>query len=272
MTKQPEPAAPGTSSLCGDLLAGLAKGTVEIVDLTTPLSATTPTLELPPPFVNLIDFSLDYQSEYNAAGPFWKHANIHTGEHIGTHVDAPIHWITGRNGKDVSQISVDRLIGPAVVVDFTKQAERDPDFLIEVADIEAWEVANGALPTNCWLLVRTGWDTRGGDRKQFLNKDESGSHTPGFSVNCARWLARRPEVSGVGVETVGIDAGNAAKLDPPFPMHNELLGHDKYGLTSLRNLQRLPKHGAVIVIAPLPIVGGTGSPSRALALVDRRLA
>jgi kynurenine formamidase len=255
------------ASVCEQLIRGFAKGGVSVVDLTTPLSSATPTLELPPPLVNLIDFSLDYQSEYDERGPYWKHANIHTGEHIGTHVDAPVHWISGKEGKDVSQIAPERLIGPAVVVDFSEQAGADPDFLAEPSDFQDWEKRNGVLPDNCWVLVRTGWDARGHDRGLFLNKDESGSHTPGFSPACAKWLAERPEVSGVGVETVGIDAGNAFQLEPAMPMHYELLGHDKYGLTSLKNLQQLPSRGAVVVVAPLPIVGGTGSPSRVFALV-----
>ncbi|WP_228282732.1 cyclase family protein [Brevibacterium atlanticum] len=241
---------------------------MNVVDLTTPLSAATPTLELPDPFVNLIDFSIDYQSEYDDRGPFWKHANIHTGEHIGTHIDAPVHWISGRGGKDVSEIEPTRLVGPAVVIDFSERAADDPDLLIDVSDIASWESANGAFPDNCWLLVRTGWDSRGHDRNEFLNKYDGGSHTPGFTAECAQWLAERDEISGVGVETVGIDAGGAASLEPAFPMHYHLLGHDKYGLTSLKNLQRLPSQGAVIVVAPLPIEGGTGSPARVFAFVD----
>lgn len=257
-----------TASPANALAESLAGGHLRIVDLTTQLSSSTPTLELPAPFANLIDFSIDYQSEYDERGPYWKHANIHTGEHIGTHLDAPVHWISGREGKDVSQIEPQRLIGPAVVLDFSEQAATDPDYLITSADIGAWEEEHGAFPDNCWVLVRTGWDSRGHDRDVFLNKYDGGSHTPGFTAECALWLAERAEVSGVGVETVGIDAGGAAGLEPAFPMHYHLLGHDKYGVTSLMNLQQLPRHGAVIVVAPLPIAGGTGAPSRVYALVD----
>lgn len=252
--------------ICNDFLQQIANGKLSVIDLTAPLSADTPTLQLPPPFVNLIDFSLDYQSEYNDAGPFWKHANIHTGEHIGTHIDAPVHWVTGRDGKDVSEIAPERLVGPAVVLDFSKEVAEDSDFLLEPEHIQQWEQENGTLPNNCWLLFRTGWDTRGDDQDAFLNIDDSGSHTPGFSAACATWLASRSELSGVGVETVGIDAGRGFELDPPMPMHHELLGNDKYGLTSLKNLGKLPARGAMIVVAPLPIVGGTGSPSRVLAI------
>ncbi|MGP9783753.1 cyclase [Arthrobacter sp. MYb211] len=248
------------------VLSSLASGTVTVHDLTAPLSVNTPTLVLPEPFSNLIDFSIEEVSAYDEPGPFWKHHNIHTGEHIGTHIDAPIHWISGRDGKDVSQIDPQRLVGPAVVLDFSAETAESPDYLITVDDLKAWQAQHGEFPPNSWLLFRTGWDQYGEDSAAFLNTDEQGSHTPGFTAECAQYIAQELVISGVGVETVGIDAGNAALLDPPFPMHNFLLGHDKYGITSLKNLDKLPVFGALLVVAPLPIVGGTGAPARVLAL------
>jgi len=123
------------------------------------------------------------------------------------------------------------------------------------------------LPTGGWLLYRTGWDARAQDQAAFLNADETGSHTPGVSVACARWLAEEAPIVGLGVETVGTDAGNAHSFDPPFPCHAFLLGAGKYGLTQLANLAALPPTGAMVIVSPLPIVGGTGSPARVLALV-----
>lgn len=254
-------------SQLGNLLDSVATGKIELIDLTTSLSAQTPALRLPEPFVNLIDFSLEQVSAYNTPGPLWKHHNIHTGEHIGTHLDAPIHWFTGKNGRDVSQIPPERLLGPAVVLDFSSESAQNPDFLLEIDHVTAWEEAHGPIPQNAWLLLRTGWDRFVQDQEQFLNTDENGPHTPGFSAECAQWLATHTPISGVGVETVGIDAGSAGGMEPPFPAHHYLLGHDKYGITSLQNLDKLPPTGAVIVVAPLPIVGGTGSPSRVFALV-----
>jgi kynurenine formamidase len=251
-----------------DIAAALASGGVRIVDLTNTLSADTPTLRLPDPFSNLIDFSIEEVSAYNEPGPFWKHHNIHTGEHIGTHIDAPVHWISGREGHDVASIPPARLIGPAAVLDITEKVEADNDYLLTIDDIKAWEAEHGALPKNGWLLLRTGWDRFADDREAFLNADETGSHTPGITAEAAKWLAEETEISGFGVETVGIDAGRGAELDPPFAAHYHLLGNDKYGITSLQNLAELPPTGAVIVVAPLPIVGGTGSPTRVYALVN----
>jgi kynurenine formamidase len=119
------------------------------------------------------------------------------------------------------------------------------------------------------MLYRTGWDARSADQERFLNANESGPHTPGVSVECAQWLATEAPVIGLGVETVGTDAGRAHSFDPPFPCHAALLGAGKYGLTQLRNLAQLPPLGALLITTPLPITGGSGSPCRALALVDR---
>ncbi|GIF77527.1 cyclase family protein [Asanoa siamensis] len=230
-------------SVVADLVAGLGSGAVRVVDLTNTLSASTPTLRLPEPFANLVDFSLEQVSAY----------------------DTP-----GRDGHDVSQIPPARLVGPAAVMDFSAQAEDDPDFLLEVDHVKDWIAEHGDLAEGTWLLYRTGWDLYAHDQEAFLNVDETGSHTPGISAACAEWLATNTPISGFGVETVGIDAGNAGAFDPPFPAHFHLLGNDKYGITSLQNLAQLPPTGALLVVAPLPIVGGTGSPTRVLALVDGR--
>jgi len=256
-------------TLLRDLLDAIAGGTVEVVDLTAPLSETTPILMLPEPFGNTARFEREEISRYDERGPAWYWNNFRTGEHTGTHLDAPIHWVSGQDKEDVSQLPVRRLVAPAAVLDFTAEAAREPDFLLEVEHIRQWEAEHGRLPEGGWLLYRTGWDARSHDQESFLNADDTGPHTPGISVDCARWLAEEAPVIGVGVETVGTDAGAAHSFDPAFPCHSFLLGAGKYGLTQLQNLASLPPTGAVVVAAPLPIVGGSGSPTRVLALVER---
>ncbi|AIY17888.1 cyclase family protein [Pimelobacter simplex] len=257
---------PSTTTALDGLLTALATGAATVVDLTAPLSSETPILQLPEPFANTIPLSLEKVSDFDADGPFWGWHNIHTGEHTGTHLDAPTHWATGRDGASVDQIAPARLIGPAVVMDFTAEAEADPDLLLGPEHFEAYVAEHGPLPDGAWLLFRTGWSKYSRDAVAFANADENGPHTPGVSAAGAQWLAAS-SISGFGVETVGIDAGQAGGLEPPFPVHHFLLGADKYGLTQLQNLDRLPRTGAVIIVAPLPIVGGTGSPARALAIV-----
>jgi len=256
-------------SVLSALAEAIRSATVDVIDLTAPLSSSTPILQLPEPFGNTVPFTLHEISRYDERGPAWYWNDISTGEHTGTHFDAPIHWVTGRDGQDVSQVPLTRLIAPAAVLDFSAQAAADADFLLEVDHIKEWESQHGALPEGGWLLYRTGWDTRSHDQDTFLNANETGPHTPGVSVECARWIAQESPVIGFGVETVGTDAGAAHSFDPPFPCHSSMLGADKYGLTQLQNLALLPPQGAVIVVSPLPITGGSGSPCRALALVER---
>jgi kynurenine formamidase len=256
-------------SLLDQLVSAIRSSAIEVIDLTARLESTTPVIRLPEPFANTESFSLREVSRYDDRGPAWYWNDITTGEHTGTHFDAPVHWITGRDREDVSEVPVTSLIAPAAVLDFSEQAAEDPDFLLEPAHIEQWESEHGPLPAGGWLLYRTGWDARSGSQEAFLNASETGPHTPGVSVDCARWLAEEAPVIGIGVETVGTDAGTAHSFDPPFPCHSALLGAGKYGLTQLQNLAALPPTGAVVIAGPLPIIGGSGSPARVLALVER---
>lgn len=256
-------------SVLSALAEAIRSASVDVIDLTAPLSSSTPVLKLPEPFSNTVPFTLHEISRYDERGPAWYWNDITTGEHTGTHFDAPVHWITGRDGADVSDVPVTSLIAPAVVLDFSAEAAANPDFLLEPAHIKRWESEHGLLPAGGWMLYRTGWDARSGSQADFLNANETGPHTPGVSVECARWLAEEAPVMGIGVETVGTDAGTAHSFDPPFPCHAALLGAGKYGLTQLQNLAALPPTGAVVIAGPLPIVGGSGSPARVLALVER---
>jgi kynurenine formamidase len=251
------------------VLQAIALGDVRVVDLTQPLSESTPVLRLPEPFANTPGLTRRPISRYDDAGPAWAWDALEIGEHVGTHFDAPIHWITGRDGEDVGSVPAERLVGPAAVIDKSAEAAEDPDYLLSVADVEAWEAEHGMLPEGGWLLLRTGWDARAHDEAAFLNATDGQPHTPGPDAECARWLAEERPIVGFGVETVGTDAGAAGGFDPPFPAHSFLLGAGKYGLTQLANLAELPPTGALIVVAPLRLVGGTGSPSRVFALTPR---
>src|SRR5215471_13504658 len=126
-------------NLLQDLTNAIAEGRVEVIDLTAPLSDRTPIIQLPPPFANTRRFELTQISHYDERGPAWYWNDIATGEHVGTHFDAPIHWVTGRDSVDVSQVPATHLIAPAVVIDRSRECSQDSDYLLEVADIEEWQ-------------------------------------------------------------------------------------------------------------------------------------
>jgi kynurenine formamidase len=257
------------TTLPSDLVQAIARGEVDVIDLTQPLSESTPVIKLPPPFLNTPGLTRQEISRYDERGPAWAWYTLTLGEHVGTHLDAPIHWVTGQDGDDVASIEPSRLIGPACVIDRTAETETDPGYLLTVDDIESWESQHGEIPAGAWALFRTGWGSRAQDEAAFLNLGDDGPHSPGPDVEASRWLATERDISGFGVETVGIDAGSAGGMEPPFPLHNFLLGAGRLGLTQLANLDKLPETGAMIVVSPLKLVGGTGSPSRVLALTPK---
>lgn len=247
------------------LVGWLRDGAVDVVDLTSPLSEETPIIQLPPERGQPWRFQREVISRYDSAGPVVYWNNLRMSEHTGTHFDAPVHWLPGRHLDDVSQVPVRRLIAPAAVLDFSAEAAAEPDFLLQRDHVEKWQTEHGPLPHHGWLLYRTGWDARQGQPESFHND----GHSPGVSPECARWLAEQTPIIGIGVETVGTDAGQAGRFsDQPYPCHWHFHGANKYGLTQLRNLDRLPPQGAVVIAAPLPIVAGSGSPARVLALTQ----
>lgn len=255
------------SNVLTDLIRELHSGSLRIVDLTQTLHPDTPLLPLPSQWNNTPAFRIWELSHYDDRGPAWYWNGFETGEHTGTHFDAPIHWISG---KDLPESSVDRInpskfIGPACVIDVTAEAQKDPDFLLTVERVHQWESTHGKIPPSAWFLLRTGWSRRTspGD---YINLGKDGPHTPGFVKECSEFLARERDVLGVGVETVGTDAGRAATFNPPFPNHYVMHGSGKFGLAGLCNLDQLPPTGSVVIAAPLKIINGSGSPLRVIAI------
>jgi kynurenine formamidase len=131
--------------------------------------------------------------------------------------------------------------------------------------VAAWESKHGRIPAGSWVLLRTGWSART-DAAAFLNVRDDGPHSPGFHQTTSQLLAKDRDVLGVGVETVGTDAGQAGRFDPPFPNHGIMHGAGKFGLASLCNLDKLPPTGAIVIAAPLKLVKGSGSPLRVVAI------
>jgi kynurenine formamidase len=254
------------STVLTQLVSELNRGTLRIVDLTQPLGPQTPVIGLPDIFAPSPGVTIDVISKYDEHGPAWYWNTVRFGEHTGTHFDSPVHWITGRDLPDntCDTIPIERFVGPACVIDITAEVAANPDFLLTHGRIEQWEQQHGRIPARSWVLLRTDWSQRVGPA--FLNVESDGPHTPGFDARASRMLAEERDVLGVGVETIGTDAGLAGRFDPPFPNHNIMHGAGKFGLASLCNLDQLPPTGAIVIAAPLKIVGGSGSPLRVIAI------
>lgn len=255
------------SGVLQQLVEELRSGALQVIDLTQPLGPDTPVIGLPEIFAPSPGVSLEVISRYDDRGPAWYWNRLALGEHTGTHFDAPVHWITGRELPDntCDTIPVERFVGPACVIDVSARVAEDPDFLLAPEHVEVWEAEHGRIPAGAWLLLRSDWSKRT-EAAEFLNVAEDGPHSPGFHADTSRLLAEERDVLGVGVETVGTDAGQAGTFEPPFPNHAVMHGAGKFGLASLCNLDRLPATGALVIAAPLKIVAGSGSPLRVLAI------
>jgi isatin hydrolase len=260
-----------SNQVLNDLGSALLSGAVEVIDLTAPLGPETPLIKLPPEIgKNTPEIEIHSISKYDSDGPFWSWNWLKLGEHSGTHFDAPVHWITGKDhvNNTTDTIPPKNFVAPVCVIDCSAEVEKNSDFLLTVDGVKAWEKEHGDIPAGSWVLMRSDWYKRNANEAEFLNADDKGPHSPGPTAETINYLLSKG-IIGWGNEAVGTDAGSAAGMDPAFPAHNLMHKNNRYGLASLCNLDRLPPTGAILIAAPLKIVNGTGSPLRVLALVPK---
>ncbi len=206
------------------------------------------------------------------AGYWYAAHRFRTPEHGGTHIDAPIHFAKG--GHTVDEIPLDRLIGPAIVVDVTDACATDADHQVSVAELAKWEAQYGRIPSGTIVLLRTGFERFWPDRLRYLGTDERGAaavpklHFPGLHPDAARWLAHERRIHAVGLDTASIDHGPSKR----FETHQILSRANVPAFENLTNLRGLPARGFDVVALPMKIRDGTGGPLRAVALVPRVVA
>jgi kynurenine formamidase len=181
-------------------------------------------------------------------------------EHVGTHVDAPGHFTPG--GRLAPELKPSELIVPAVVIDIADRAAQDPDTVVTVDDLRAFEHRHGRIPRDAAVLMYSGWGAKVGDADAYRGVDAAGTlHFPGFGAEACEWLLRRRRIRSLGVDTLSIDPGNSTT----FETHLILTGADRYGLENLANLDRIPKRGATIMVGLIPYQEGSGGQARIFA-------
>jgi kynurenine formamidase len=232
----------------------------KIVDLTHPFDESTiywPTAK---------PFSWEKESwGQNASGYWYTAARYSASEHGGTHLDAPIHF--AEQGHALDQIPVANLVGAAAVIDISAACARNQDYQLSPQDIKDWEGQNGRLPDHAILLVRTGWAQFWGDKKKYLGSDTPGDtahlHFPGISREAAELLTKERRIDAVGLDTASLDHGPSKD----FIAHRVLMSANVYGLENVANLDKLPATGATLIALPMKIKGGTGGPTRIIAVL-----
>ena len=196
---------------------------------------------------------------------------VREGTHTGTHYSAPCHFHDGALCMD--DLSPSDLVLPAVVVDVRDEVADDPDHLVRVADLRAWEDEFGQMPAGAAVLLLTGcsdfWAR--GDRDGVPNyfncgTGMSGVHQPGFSRNAVHWLIRTgvlARTGALGTDTFGPDPSSDAAFLPTW------LTLRKHRLTieNLTNLDALPPTGAWVVLGSPRNANGSGAPGTVFGFV-----
>jgi kynurenine formamidase len=239
-----------------DTLANLFADEVTVVDLTHAVSAEAPYWPGSP----VSPFTHDTISAHADGSP--SMAAYAVPEHFGTHFDAPVHG--GMGLPSVDRVTTEQLFGPAVVIDVSRQAEADEDYMLTAADVRGWEAEHGSIPSGAIVVMRSGWASRWAQGSPYYNRREDGSlHFPGFAPDAARLLVEERDIAGIGVDTGSVDPGNANG----FPAHGIVNGSGRFHLENLADLSAVPESGAYLIVAPIKIKGGSGGQVRVFAVV-----
>ena len=215
---------------------------MKIIDLTLTISEKIPTFPGSPQ-PNFIDWETIEKDGYNLELLFLS-------SHTGTHMDAPYHFL--KKGQKIDQIVIQRLVTEAVLIKIRKNADQS----ITKADIQKFEKKFGIIEDGSTVIFHTGWQKN-------LNKQFYFLKNPGLAVSAAKYLASK-KINLVGIDSPSIDLGKNTK----FSVHR-ILGKDGILIVeNLTNLNKIKSEEFHFVVAPLKFKNATGSPVRAMALVD----
>ncbi len=239
-------------------LDDISNGNCTIIDLTYPLNKSNAYWPAPA----YTSFKYKTLATLKEDGVF--SGAYSTPEHLGTHLDAPNHFED--NQPSVDEIKLERLIGPAIVIDISNKVKNNVDYELTVEDINHWEQANGRIEERSIILLNTGWWRRWNDYDIYKNTDDSNKlHFPGYSAKAADFLVEKRDVNGIGIDTLSADYG----ISTNFEVHHIINGAGKYILENVANLDKLPPTGATLIIAPIKIEGGSGGQSRIWAILPQ---
>lgn len=237
----------------GALSPALAQAPAQVTELTHELHEEFPT------FFGQQQFWREQKFNYKEHK--FNLFELRVDEHTGTHLDAPLHF--SEDGKSVAEIPISDLVVPLAIIDIREKADANPDAQLTPDDIKAWISANGDLPEKACVALHSGWGKHLGTDK-FRNADSEGKmHFPGFHAEAVQYLAENSSAVGIAVDTLSLDHG----ISPDFATHYAWLGSGHWGLEAAANLDQLPAKGATLIVGAPKVRGGTGGPSRVLALV-----
>jgi len=185
------------------------------------------------------------------------------GEHSATHMNAPNSFVSGNTEAITSYSAVKRVV-PTVVIDARAQCAADADYQLTKQDVLDWEAKNGKIAPGSFVVMFTGWQDKWNDPAAFIGQDAKGDlHFPGFAGATSKWLVTDRQIAGVGIDTHGVDPGS----DTSYATNTEMANTHKIAIECMANLDQLPAKGATLVLAPLQLQDGSGSPMDIVAFV-----
>lgn len=218
-------------------------------------------------WVTAKEFSLEEVAKgQTEKGYYYSANNFSAAEHGGTHIDAPIHF--AEHGRSLDEIPLKQLIGQAVKIDVSDKTANNPDYLVSMEDLKAWEKNNGSIPEGAIVLLQTGFGKFYPDKKEYLGTDQRGQeavkdlHFPGLSPEAATWLMSNRKIKAVGIDTASIDYGQSQY----FKTHVALMTQNIPAFENVANLDQLPAKGFIVIALPMKIKGGSGGPLRIIAI------
>ena len=187
----------------------------------------------------------------------WSKLDIHgydsevvfLSTHTSTHMDAPSHFMT--NATTIDKIDVSRFVSNAIIIRTNK---KELDELITVNDILE---SNTDITPGDSIIFSTGWESE-------VSKEYYFSSNPGLSSEAAEYLIER-RINAVGIDSPSIDKG----MDHNFTCHKILLSREILIVENLCNLEQVNELRFKLLIAPLKFSGATGSPVRAIAIIEQ---
>lgn len=228
-----------------------------VVDLTHALSEKNPNYE----GTRKSPFEARQLGRIDKEGWYSRHVSL--PEHFGTHLDAPAHF--GHDRWTVDEIPPERLVRDLVILDVRGKCQKNPDYQITVDDIAEWEKKHGHIPAGAVVVANTGWAKCWNDMRKYRGADEGQwiMHFPGFHIETVEFLVQARQITGIGIDTMGVDYG----ASETYPVHKYTAAHSVYHVENVANLDQVPEAGAVIIVAPMKLERGSGAPVRLLALV-----
>ncbi len=248
----------GSTSSSSSPAATAAAGTIgfsRVVDLSHVISPTIPLWPGDPRVVFKVVATMKKDGYYLRS--------FTIGEHSATHMNAPNSFVSG-NTQAITSYAPEQRVVPAVVIDARTQSAASPDYQLTQQDVLDWEAKNGKIAPGSFVIMLTGWEDRWNDPKAFINQDAKGNlHFPGFAGATSKWLVTDRKIAGVGIDTHGVDPGS----DTSYATNTEMANSHKIAIECMANLDQLPAKGATLVLAPLQLQNGSGSPMDIVAFV-----